>query len=447
MNTGRSRFRIDFFSGSTYTFLAITGVLALAIAFSGCKKNEEEDNLQPDFSIEYREGNFVKFVNTSQGDYYSLIWNFGNGEADTTTNKNKTYTIYYPEKGDYTVSLKLVGYVGNSKSTSKSVSIETTDLEVSFTAEIEPGNPNNVNLTNTTQGTFDSFKWIYWFKVVENEMEHQAYLPFAGVYEIELEITKEGSTVSSKQTVNISQDDPSYTGPIWADEFDYTGLPDPYRWNLETGGEPNWGNNELQYYTDTENNVRVDNGLLTITAREEIFNDFDYTSARITTQNKFDFRYGRIEARIKLPSGQGLWPAFWMLGANFSNVGWPACGEIDIMEMVGGDNKDNTVYATVHWENQGQPANFGQSYTLPFGIFADDFHIFSVEWDSQKITAYVDDIQYYEIDITPADLSEFQNNFFIILNVAVGGNWPGPPNASTSFPQTMEVDYVRVYKN
>jgi beta-glucanase (GH16 family) len=277
-------------------------------------------------------------------------------------------------------------------------------------------------------------------------MEHQAYLPIAGSYQIELEVTKSGNAFSSFKNVTITQNDTNFNGLVWSDEFEYTGLPDPDIWNMETGGEPNWGNNELQYYTNTQNNASVGNGVLTITAREESINGFDYSSARITTQNKYDFKYGRIEARIKLPKGQGLWPAFWMLGKNFNTTGWPACGEIDIMEMVGGQNKDNTVHATLHWDNNGSHAEFGQSYTLPSGIFADDFHVFAVEWDSQKVVAFVDDTQYYTIDITPAALSEFRENFFIILNVAVGGNWPGPPNSSTTFPQTMEVDYVRVYQ-
>jgi beta-glucanase (GH16 family) len=255
--------------------------------------------------------------------------------------------------------------------------------------------------------------------------------------------------MSVVQKVIIDQDDPAILpNLVWSDEFNYTGLPDAAKWTMETGGEPNWGNNELQYYTDTENNVSVNDGVLTITAREETFGGFDYTSARIKTEGKFDFKYGRIEARMKLPYGQGLWPAFWMLGANFSSVGWPTCGEIDIMELVGGSvpgGGDNTVHATLHWDDGG-PVEYGLSYSLASGTFADDFHVFSVEWDSTTIKAYVDGTEYYEIDISPAALSAFQENFFVILNVAVGGNWPGPPNAETVFPQTMEVDYVRVFQ-
>lgn len=420
-------------------------VLLVLVVFVGCKKKNSDNNLIAEFSFTYIDDNNVSFENQSSGEYYSLTWDFGNGTTETTTDKKKVYTIYYPTEGDYEVSLKLTGYTGGSQTAKKNVSIATSDLVVSFTAEIDAENPNYVNLKNTTQGEFDSFKWLYRDQEVENEAEIQAYFPLAGNYEIELQVIKNSYTFSDKQNVTIAQDDPNFNGLIWSDEFDYTGLPDPAKWNMETGGD-GWGNDELQYYTDTENNAYVDNGVLTITARKESVGGRDYTSARITTQNKFDFKYGRIEARIKLPYGQGMWPAFWMLGKNFNTVGWPACGEVDIMELVGGAGNDNTVYATLHWDNDGEPASYGQSYSLPSGIFADGYHVFSVEWNNQKIVGYVDDIQYYEIDITPAQLSEFHQNFFVILNMAVGGDWPGPPDGTTEFPQTMKVDYVRVYQ-
>jgi beta-glucanase (GH16 family) len=186
--------------------------------------------------------------------------------------------------------------------------------------------------------------------------------------------------------------------------------------------------------------------VLTITAIKENYSGRQYTSARINTLNKFDFKYGKIEARIKLPYGKGIWPAFWMLGRNIGSVGWPACGEIDIMEMFGGPDGDNTVHSTLHWENDGQRAEYGQKYSLNSGIFADDFHIFSVEWNDKQVVAFMDGIQYFIIDITPGQLSEFHKNFYILLNLAVGGNRPGSPDSTTKFPQTMKIDYVRVYK-
>lgn len=425
-------------------FLPIIIILIFSLQFSACNK-DTDDEFTANFSFEYLDGNNVRFENQSTGNYYSITWDFGNGETETTTDKKKTYTIYYPVAGDYEVSIRANGYTGGSQTSNKNVAIANTDFLLSFTAEIDPLEPNYVNLTNTSQGEFESFQWVYRDTIVENEMQHRAYFPLAGTYDIELQVLKNNNTSSGIQSITILQNDPNFSGLIWSDEFEYTGLPDNSKWNMETGGG-GWGNNELQYYTDREANVKVDNGVLTITALEEQYSGRDYTSARITTQNKFDFKYGKIEARIKLPYGQGLWPAFWMLGDNISSEGWPACGEIDIMEMVGGTNNDNTVHSTLHWENDGTHANYGESYSLTSGIFADEYHIFSVEWDNQEIRGFMDDTQYFVADITPEQLSEFHNNFFTILNVAVGGNWPGSPDATTTFPQTMEVDYVRVYQ-
>jgi beta-glucanase (GH16 family) len=231
---------------------------------------------------------------------------------------------------------------------------------------------------------------------------------------------------------------------VWSDEFNAAAL-DESSWTREVGGG-GWGNNELQYYTSRDINSFLENGHLVIQALEENYGGREYTSARIKSQDKRFCKYGKIEASLKLPYGQGLWPAFWMLGQNISTVGWPACGEIDIMEMIGGPNRDNTSYGTAHWEQDGQHAQYGGSYSLGSGIFADDFHIFSITWDPQEIKWYVDGILFHVINITPQPLSEFHQNFFLIINVAVGGNWPGPPDPSTVFPQRMEIDYVRVYE-
>ncbi len=233
---------------------------------------------------------------------------------------------------------------------------------------------------------------------------------------------------------------------VWSDEFNGTTL-NTNIWNIEVndfGG----GNNELQYYTDRQENLRIENGNLVIEARKENYLTRNYTSARITTQNKISFQYGRIEARMKLPYGKGIWPAFWMLGESISSVGWPNCGEIDIMELVGGGTNDSKVHCTLHWGpvTNGNHPMYGTSYTLPSGKFADDYHIFAVEWDEKTIRGYCDNTQYYVIDISKTGLEAFHNPFFIILNLAVGGNWPGSPDATTVFPQKMFVDYVRVYK-
>jgi beta-glucanase (GH16 family) len=237
----------------------------------------------------------------------------------------------------------------------------------------------------------------------------------------------------------------SYPGMtlVWADEFDGAAL-NTNDWNYETGAS-GWGNNELQYYKSGEDNAYVNNGKLVIEARDESFGGAGYTSARITTQNKQSFKYGRIDIRAQLPEGQGIWPALWMLGDAFATSGWPSCGEIDIMELIG--HQPSTVYGTVHWSTgSGSHAEFGGSRSLTSGKFIDEFHVFSIVWDSNSIRWYLDDNQYHVIDITPADLNEFQEKFFFIFNVAVGGNWPGNPDATTVFPQRMIVDYVRVFQ-
>lgn len=239
----------------------------------------------------------------------------------------------------------------------------------------------------------------------------------------------------------------SYEGKtlVWNDEFEGATLNGDY-WTHESGNGTNgWGNNELQYYRSQ--NTTVEDGYLIITAKKESFGGRDYTSSRIITKDKKSFQYGRIDIRAVLPKGQGIWPALWMLGSNFSTAGWPACGEIDIMELIGGGTgKDNKVYGTLHWDNSGSHASYGQSYTLSSGIFKDEFHVFSIVWTETKIIWYVDDVKFNEVDITPAGLSEFKNSFFFIFNVAVGGDWPGSPNGTTVFPQRMIVDYVRVFQ-
>ncbi|GIP23112.1 RICIN domain-containing protein [Paenibacillus sp. J22TS3] len=229
---------------------------------------------------------------------------------------------------------------------------------------------------------------------------------------------------------------------VWSDEFDSSTL-NRSNWTPEIGtGNGGWGNNELQYYTDRSQNLQVTGGNLVITARKEAYGGMNYTSARIKTQNLKTFTYGKIEARIKLPSGQGLWPAFWMLGSNFDTVGWPYCGETDIMERV---NNNPFVNGTVHWDAGGQ-ADYGkESGNLDFS----QYHVYSVEWDSKYIRWFVDGQQFNEfyIENGTGNTEEFQRPFFLLLNLAVGGNWPGSPNNSTPFPSQMLVDYVRVYQD
>lgn len=233
---------------------------------------------------------------------------------------------------------------------------------------------------------------------------------------------------------------------VWQDEFEGNSLSNDWTPEIGTGGN-GWGNNELQYYR--AENTTVGGGYLTIEAKKESFSGSNYTSSRLITKDKQEFQYGRIDIRAILPSGQGVWPALWMLGANFDQVGWPRSGEIDIMEKIGGGIKESQVFGTLHWDNNGQHActcGQGSPYQLSSGTFADEFHVFTLLWDESKIQWLVDDNVYHTIDISPQGLDEFRKPFFFIFNVAVGGNLPGSPDASTVFPQKMIVDYVRVFQ-
>jgi beta-glucanase (GH16 family) len=243
---------------------------------------------------------------------------------------------------------------------------------------------------------------------------------------------------------------------VWSDEFNQKdgAAPDSTKWNYDEGiGSNGWGNNELEYYTSRPQNISIQNGNLVITAIQERYTDSSgvtrtFTSARIKTRSLFAQAYGRFEARIKIPAGVGLWPAFWMLGDNSKLIGWPACGEIDVMENIG--KELSTIHGTIHGPGYSAAAGISSAYDLSGGRrFADDYHLFAVEWEPNAIRFYVDNDLYAMR--TPADLPSgtkwvYDHPFFILLNLAVGGNWPGPPNASTSFPATMLVDYVRVYQ-
>ena len=234
---------------------------------------------------------------------------------------------------------------------------------------------------------------------------------------------------------------------VIADEFDTDGAPNSSLWTFDVGRGPNgdgWGNQELQYYTDRSENVRVENGYLVIEARRESFEGASYTSARLLTKDIFEQQYGRFEARIKLPWGQGIWPAFWMLGSDIDENVWPNCGEIDIMEYRG--QAPTTLVGSVHGPGYSGGEAISKEYNLEGDRFDTDFHVFGIEWGPDYINYYVDDVLYNQI--TPEDVTGewvFDKPFFMLLNLAIGGSFVGSPNEETVFPQTMLVDYVRVY--
>jgi beta-glucanase (GH16 family) len=229
---------------------------------------------------------------------------------------------------------------------------------------------------------------------------------------------------------------------IWQDEFDSPQL-DRSKWNPDIGytGE---SNAELEIYTDRRDNLRLESSLLIIEARAETYQGYHYTSARLKTQGLYSCTYGRVEARIKIPFGKGLWPAFWMLGDDVATVGWPECGEIDIMENIG--SMPAAVRGTIHGPGYSRDDGIYADFTLADGKFADDFHEFALAWEPARLRWYVDGTEYHTL--TPDDVPGkwvFDCPFFLILNVAVGGFWPGFPDETTKMPQFMYVDYVRVY--
>jgi beta-glucanase (GH16 family) len=247
---------------------------------------------------------------------------------------------------------------------------------------------------------------------------------------------------------------PAVWSLVWSDEFDGPkgSAVDSSKWSFDIGGN-GWGNNELETYTSRTANSHLESGRLVIKVLKETFTGPDkitrnYTSARLLTRNKFSQTYGRFESRIRIPYGQGIWPALWMLGDNIDTAHWPNCGEIDIMENIG--KEPSIVHGTFHGPGYSGGSGVSAAYTLPSGQkFSDDFHTFAAEWEPNVIRFYVDGLLYRTR--TPADLPAgtswvFDHPFFIILNVAVGGGWPGNPDATTVFPQQMLVDYVRVYQ-
>lgn len=423
-------------------------VISLIILLTGCGDDEADANITVDFNYELIDDNNVRFTNNTDGEYYLLDWDFGNGESEANTQKSKIYEIYYPLAGNFEVTLTIVGLEGVRESVTKTVNIAQSDLVLSFSANTDATNPNYVNLENTTIGNYDSFKWLYRNKEVENK-NIAAYFPFMGDSGIELQVTKGGDVFSIKQSVNISKDDPDYVSSFtlsWADEFDGATV-NTTDWTFETGAS-GWGNNEFQNYTNGAN-AKVENGKLIITAEKVNDNTTagSYTSTRMITRGKKEFTYGRMEIRAKLPSGRGIWPAIWMLGADLGTKGWPACGEIDIMEYVG--YEPNKIHATVHTSSGSGGNGNGSGKTLETA--EEEFHIYGLIWTEKEMVFYTDSPENVTHTYAPSNKTDdnwpFYKPQFFILNVAVGGNWGGAQGINNSiFPQTMEVDYVRVYQ-
>ena len=273
---------------------------------------------------------------------------------------------------------------------------------------------------------------------------HSLYLPFLFVW-----------AVSGCVKVNDPDPYPDKPGTgeellVWSDEFDYVGLPDPAKWSYDTQGNASgWGNNEKQFYTSERlENAEVKNGSLVITAIKENYEEgFDYTSARLVTRGKGDWLYGRVEVRAKLPDGRGMWPAIWMLPTDWVYGGWPASGEIDIMETVGYD--PFVIVATAHTEMYNHVLGTQKGASITINDCYTDFHVYSLEWEAQEYRVYVDSTLYFTFknEGTGYQAWPFNQRFHLLLNVAVGGNWGGAQGIDdTIFPRSMVIDYVRVYQ-
>lgn len=239
----------------------------------------------------------------------------------------------------------------------------------------------------------------------------------------------------------------SYAGMklVWREEFSGTGL-DSRNWSHETGtGHKGWGNNELQSYGPE--NTQVRDGFLVISAQAGDHQGAAYTSSRIVTRGKQQFLFGRIDVRAKMPAGQGIWPAVRLLGTSNPERAWPAAGEIDIVEMIGGEGRENTVHGTLHWGQGGGQFYEGGAITLPSGKFGDYFHVFSIVWDENSIRWLVDDYEYFEKSLAGQELDPFRAPFYLLVNLAVGGDRPGSPDLATEFPQHLVLDYIRVFQD
>ncbi|MCH3882012.1 MULTISPECIES: family 16 glycosylhydrolase [Tenacibaculum] len=248
-----------------------------------------------------------------------------------------------------------------------------------------------------------------------------------------------GNSIGDFKSVNVYVNQ-SGLSLIWSDEFNTDGAPDTSKWGYDIGrGNNGWGNGESQYYTDRSDNVIVEDGFLKITAKKENYQGAEYTSTRLQTLGKFDFKYGVVEVRAKLPEGGGTWPAVWMLGSNFTSVGWPACGEVDIMEHVGNDQ--NKIHGTLHYPGNSGGNGNGNSTTI--ANVSSQFHVYKTEWTNESIKFFVDDVEFHSFN--NSSNVPFNHNFFFILNVAMGGSFGGSIDSSFS-QSTMEIDYIRVYQ-
>ncbi len=332
------------------------------------------------------------------------------------------------------VLMVLLAACGKKNSTGGTTATPPTNLTVAATVSTD--NSGNVSFTasatNATTYDYDFGNGV--FQTVLTGVVTYKY-PSSGTYTVNV-IAKSasGQTISKSIMVTVVVT----TGLVWSDEFNTPGAPDASKWGYDIGAG-GWGNNELEYYTNRTTNVEVSGGTLKIKALKEAFSGSQYTSARLLSKDKFSFKYGKVEVRAKLPAGVGTWPAIWMLGSNISTVSWPGCGEVDIMEHLGRDL--NKIYATLHHPNHSG-AN-GDGGTTIISNATTEFHRYGLDWSAASLKFYVDDVLFYTFPNSGG--LPFNQNFFLILNVAIGGNFAGPVDPGFT-NANMEIDYVRVYQ-
>lgn len=313
---------------------------------------------------------------------------------------------------------------------------DTPPTNLTVNAAVSTDNSGNVSFTAAASNAV-SYEYDFGngnYQTVTNGTVTYKY-PVSGTYTVNV-VAKSagGQTISKSIQVTVTV----VLSLVWSEEFNASGAPDPSKWGYDIGAG-GWGNNEQEYYTNRLDNAVVSGGTLKIIAQKESYNGSAYTSARILSKDKFSFKYGKIEVLAKLPAGGGTWPAIWMLGNNLATAGWPACGEIDIMEHIG--NQLNKIYGTLH--HPGHSGSNGDGTTVMISNVTTTFHKYAMEWNANTITLSVDDVPFYTF-ANKASLP-FNQNFFIILNVAMGGNLGGTIDpAFTS--GAMEIDYVRVYQ-
>jgi beta-glucanase (GH16 family) len=437
-------------------FIGMPGVLLLS-----CEKEPYPD-FTPDFSYNISEDdpNTLRFINTTSGEHGYMQWDFGNGETTNRQPANKlTYSVFYPLKGDYPVTLTIWGKSGNEddkKTVTKTVNVQYSAPEADFEYEILEASPNLLKLTDSSTGDYDSVTWrlaAREYTGVPGETR-VIYLAMGADYKVELEIYRDDISSSVTKEITIQDDDPDFMNHyelVWSDEFDGEEI-DGAKWVHETGAS-GWGNNELQEYTDG-NNTSLSDGILSITAEKTGSgqNLGDYTSSRINSTESFT--YGRFEVRAKMPDykGPGLWPAIWMLGSSIQEgTSWPLCGEIDIMEYVSW-NPDN-VSSAIHTESNNHTiGNAVTSGHVSLPSAEEEFHVYGLIWTYTYLKFYIDDpgniiLTYNKPGNYNQENWPFDSPFYFLLNMAVGGTFGGVEGVDDDiFPAIMEIDYVRVYQ-